>query len=109
MTPRPLIIALAVACAFTLASCGKTGELERPAPLFGAQAKADYDAQKAEEAAAKARDVAARRRPHGDTVFDPVDRPATQAPYAPDIPGRTDPFGPGAPTSGAGSNNAPGR
>jgi hypothetical protein len=109
MTPRPLIIALALACAAGLAGCGKTGELERPAPLFGAQAKADYDAQKAEEAAAKARDIAARRRPRGDTVFDPVDAPPTQAPYAPSIPGRTDPFGSGPLTSGAGANNAPDR
>jgi predicted small lipoprotein YifL len=107
MTPRPLIIALALTFAAGLAGCGKTGDLERPAPLFGAQAKADYDAQKAAEAAAKARDAAARRKPKGNTVFDPVDRPPTQAPYAPSIPGRSDPFGPGPQTSGASSNNTP--
>jgi len=105
MTIRPLIAALTLTLAAGgLSACGKTGELERPAPLFGAQAKADYEQQKADAAAAKARDAQTRRNVQGNTVFDPVDRPPTQAPYAPDIPGRTDPFGPRA-----GSNNSPDR
>jgi hypothetical protein len=73
--------------------------------LFGAQAKTDYNAQKAAEAAAKARDAAARSSEHGNTVFDPVDQPATQAPYAPSIPGRTDPLGPSPQTPASGSND----
>jgi predicted small lipoprotein YifL len=109
MSLRPLIIALALVGAASLAGCGKTGELERPAPLFGGQAKADYDAQKAADAAAKARDAAARRSQRGNTVFDPVDQPATQAPYAPSIPGRTDPLGPSAQTPGAGASYSPDR
>lgn len=36
-----------------LAGCAKVGTLDRPAPLFGAKAKDDYQAQKAAEAAAK--------------------------------------------------------
>jgi predicted small lipoprotein YifL len=101
------MLALALLAAATLAGCGKTGELERPAPLFGDQARRDYDAQKAAEAAARARDASTRRTQQGDTVFDPVDQPATQAPYAPPINGRTDPLGGGPPTAGQGANNAP--
>ena len=94
MTIRPLIAALTLTLAAGgLSACGKTGELERPAPLFGAQAKADYEQQKADAAAAKARDAQTRRNVQGNTVFDPVDRPPTQAPYAPR----------------AGSNNSPDR
>ncbi len=109
MTPRPLIAALALACTAALTGCGKTGELERPAPLFDAKAKADYDAQKAADAAAKAREAAARRNQRGDTVFDPIDQPPAQAPYAPAIPGRTDPLGPSPQTPGPGSSYAPDR
>jgi hypothetical protein len=112
MTPGSMrfhstIIALALAAA-GLAGCGKTGTLERPAPMFGAQATADYQAQKAAEGAAKARDSEIRRSEQGNQVFDPIDQPATQAPYAPDIPGRTNPLGPGPQTLGGG-DTAPDR
>ena len=50
---RPALIIMAIA-ALALAGCGKVGTLERPAPMWGAQAKADYEAQKKAEAAAKA-------------------------------------------------------
>jgi hypothetical protein len=109
MTPHAMRLRLSLiglAATAALAGCGKTGTLERPAPMFGAQAKADYQAQKEAEGAAKARDAAARRSEQGNTVFDPIDQPATQAPYAPDIPGRTNPLGPGAQTPGGG-NTAP--
>lgn len=43
------VVALA-AVATALAACGKQGVLERPAPLFGAHAKAQYEAEKAQEA-----------------------------------------------------------
>ena len=37
-----------------LGACGRVGPLEQPAPLYGAKAKAEYQARKAAEAAAKA-------------------------------------------------------
>jgi predicted small lipoprotein YifL len=40
---------LLAACA-SLAACGKQGSLEQPAPLFGAKAKAAFEARKAQEA-----------------------------------------------------------
>jgi hypothetical protein len=114
MTSRPnptrlFALVLGVAAVAALAGCGKTGELGQPAPLFGAQAKADYEAKQAADAAAKARDAAARRNQRGDSVFNPIDTPPTQAPYAPSLPGRTDPFGPAPHTPGAGSSTAPDR
>jgi hypothetical protein len=41
--------------ALCLAACAKVGTLDRPAPLFGEKAKADYRAQKAAADAAKAK------------------------------------------------------
>lgn len=35
-----------------LCACGRVGSLEQPAPLYGAKAKADYQARKAAAAAA---------------------------------------------------------
>jgi hypothetical protein len=100
MTYRPLFLAALIGAGAVLAGCGKTGELEQPAPLYGAQAKADYDAKRAEAAAARARDTEARRNsPHG-TPLDPTAQPPTQAPYYPPLPGRTDPFG-GPPAGGS--------
>jgi predicted small lipoprotein YifL len=46
---RLALLAGAVAVAATLAGCGKQGVLEQPPPLFGAKAKADYEARKAEQ------------------------------------------------------------
>lgn len=54
---RPVLIlstAALLAASLALSGCGKVGELERPAPMWGAKAKADYEAQKKAEAAAKA-------------------------------------------------------
>lgn len=56
MTPsiRNLLLASATA-GLALAGCGRVGALEQPAPLYGAKAKADYQAKKAAAAeAAKA-------------------------------------------------------
>ena len=77
--------------ATALAGCGKTGELEQPAPMFGAHAKADYAAKKKAEAEARAREDAARKaRPAPATVVeDPTNEPLTQAPYTPAIPNPT--------------------
>ena len=99
MTARPLILALLLASAATLAGCGKTGELDRPAPLFGAQAKADYQAKREADAAARARAIAAKRTQENNTLLDPAAQPPAQAPYAPPLTGRTDPL--------AGPSNAP--
>ena len=48
-------LALFAACALAMAGCAKVGTLDRPAPLFGEKAKAHYQAEKAAEAAAKAK------------------------------------------------------
>jgi hypothetical protein len=53
---RP-VLALAVLAAGFLSGCGKQGALERPAPLFGSRARAEYEAERAQEA----RDDAQRR------------------------------------------------
>lgn len=93
---RPLVFAAAVALAAAgLTACGKVGDLEQPAPLWGAQAKADYAKKKAEQ---EARDQAAaeqRNKPalpsQPGAVLDPanVPSPVKQAP----LPGTNDPFG----------------
>jgi predicted small lipoprotein YifL len=61
---KPLIrtaaLAALIAGSVSLAGCGKQGVLERPAPLFGREAKAQYEAEKAAEAKASA--AAAARR-----------------------------------------------
>jgi hypothetical protein len=81
-----------------LAGCGKLGELDQPPPLFGAQAKADYAAQKHAEDAARARASAARApAPEDDNAQDPGALPLTQAPFAPPIAGRSDPEGDAGP------------
>ena len=109
MTLRSLILIPAFALVGAgLSACGKTGELERPAPMFGAQAKQDYETQKAARAGAKAaEDAKTRESLRNNTVFDPQSGPAPQAPYAPPLPGRTDPSGP-PPVSGSGANSAAG-
>jgi hypothetical protein len=43
---------LGAAAAMALSACGQVGALEQPAPLYGAKAKADYQARKAAQAAA---------------------------------------------------------
>jgi len=89
-----------------LAGCGRMGQLEQPAPLYGTRAKADYDQRKAEREAARARhDASADERtdqepPGSDNaprttreMQDPnqINTPASRAP----IPGSmNDPFGP---------------
>ena len=110
MSNARLYLIAALFGAAALAGCGKTGDLDQPAPLFGARAKADYAAQqRAREAAAaqKAQDAAIRRNQPNGTPLDPTAQPMTQAPFAPPLPGRTDPLGPAPQTPGAASNTAP--
>ena len=91
--------------AVALSGCGKTGELEQPAPLFGAQAKADYTAKKKAEAEERARQDAARKaQPQPATVVeDPTNTPLTQAPYNPQIPNPTGNPRAGSPASALGN------
>ncbi len=107
---RPLPVMTAATAALMLAACGKVGTLDQPAPLYGAKAKAQYQARKAADAAAKA-----QKKDGGDpevlpdVTYDPNADPSPQrylpipgtnpAPNAPGPPGALpDPFnhpGPG--------------
>jgi len=89
-----------------LAACGKLGALEQPPPLFGAQAKADYDAQKHARDAARARADAAAEPAREDSAAPANSPPLQNAPYAPTIPGRNDVMTPQGPQ---GSLPAPGQ
>jgi len=51
MIRRPLTLLTLAALALTAAACGKQSELERPAPLWNAQKKAAYEAQRREGSA----------------------------------------------------------
>jgi len=62
MTRSLLLFALAGSLA--LSACGKVGALEQPAPLYGAKAKADYEARK--QAAARGGRRQEGRRPDRD-------------------------------------------
>jgi hypothetical protein len=66
-----LALSAALATAACLAACGKEGSLDRPAPLFGAKAKAEYKAEQDREAAE------ARKQARGDNS---VPNPAPAAP-----------------------------
>ncbi|HZC15827.1 MAG TPA: hypothetical protein VE309_03625 [Caulobacteraceae bacterium] len=98
MTARPQIarfsFAAALLASLGLGACGKLGDLEQPAPLFGDKAKADYAAQHQADAA-RARAAAAR----GQTSDEPnANRlPLHQAPIVPPIAGRSNPEGPNGP------------
>ena len=93
MTPR-LILAALFFSSVALSGCGKVGELEQPAPLFGAKAKADYEAKKRAEADAKAKAKKDNSEPTTPNVPDPNHPPLTQAPYATPMPGAgNSPFG----------------
>lgn len=104
---RALLAASLLAAAAALDGCGKTGDLDQPRPLIGEKAKADYDAEKARQAAERAAAAERRRTDMGGTVLDPTSQPLTEAPYAPSIPGRTDPLGPGPQAPGQGPVAAP--
>ena len=95
MTRSMLVVTLAAALA--LGACGKVGALEQPAPLYGAKAKADYDARKQAVA-----DKAQARRDQ-----DQIERLPTEKPYDPNadpspsrlVPVTGEPPAPNAPPS----------
>jgi predicted small lipoprotein YifL len=59
---RTIITALACASlASAAASCGKQGDLERPGPLWGPKARAEYSQQKRQQAAAASNAAAANQ------------------------------------------------
>lgn len=64
-----------------LTGCGKLGPLDQPPPLFGAQAKADYQAKKKADAEAKAAKDAAQRQPVNANAL--ADQPDPQIDNAP--------------------------
>jgi len=77
-----------------LAACGKQGDLDRPGPLWGPKAKADYEAQKRKEAddqtrqsESDQRDTPAQGGPGVDTTTLPA--PPRSAPIQGQSP---DPF-----------------
>jgi len=101
----PHLITLAAA-GLVLAGCGKLGPLQQPAPLFGAQAQAAYEAQqKAKANAAQAR--AAKQADPKEAPDDPSTQPLPQAPYGTQIQGRSDPFGTAPPSALGNPGTAP--
>ncbi len=71
MTRSPHIVALAAIIA--LGACGKVGALDQPAPLYGAKAKADYDARK----------KASADKSQAKKDQDQIERLPTEKPYDP--------------------------
>jgi hypothetical protein len=92
---------ISLLAAAALAGCGKQGVLDRPAPLFGERARAEYEAQRAQDARDDAQRAAQRagegQLPAGNAppssreIRDPNQRlePASSAP----LPGAPNPFG----------------
>lgn len=85
--------------ALALGACGKQGELERPAPLWGDKAKAEYQAQKKREQ--EEREAAAANGGSSTLV-----RPGPGDPGQPGVPARTAPI-PGGPQD-PGASGPPG-
>jgi hypothetical protein len=75
---KPAIWMLCVTLALSLCACGKVGSLDRPAPLYGERAKAQYRAEQ-RAAAAKAKSDREEGQPEalpGDKSSDPYANPA---------------------------------
>jgi hypothetical protein len=89
-----MIARVAVILVFTaglgVSACGKLGDLEQPAPMFGGKARADYEQQQHAAEAARARARAASEPPPPNDEAASGAEPLTQAPFAPTIPGRND-------------------
>ena len=63
---RKTLALIGFAALVALSACGKQGALDRPAPLFGSRARAEYEAERAQEA-----NDDAQRRTQGATAADP--------------------------------------
>jgi len=92
---RSVIVALAgLSVVAAIVSCGRQAELQRPAPLWGAKAKAEWAAQKRAEAE-KATNAAEANKTIGpqSPALQPYTNPAP--PYQAPLPGApTDPAAP---------------
>jgi predicted small lipoprotein YifL len=65
-----------VLAGLSLTGCGKAGPLQQPPPMFGDRAKADYEARRAADAAAKAEKQERQKAPvNGNAVADQPDPP----------------------------------
>jgi hypothetical protein len=98
--PASTFAGLGLAAVLILAGCGRVGVLEQPAPLYGAKAKADYQARKA-AAAAKAQTDKDDGKPEPlapDTPGPDAPRGRPQTLRAQPIPGAASP--PNAPGTG---------
>lgn len=76
MNRVPTVLLLALLASVPLGGCGRVGMLEQPAPLYGAKAKAEFQARKAAEAQA-----AAQRREQGAPEL--LSEPSTTGPSLP--------------------------
>ncbi len=76
MTRLSLLIGCIAAVA--LCGCGKVGNLDQPAPLYGEKAKTDYQAKKQAAAAAKAKKQNDEPDPIPDKPYDPTEGLANQ-------------------------------
>jgi hypothetical protein len=80
---RPAASVVLIA-ALGLTACGKVGALDQPAPLYGEKAKAQYQAEQAAAAAARA------QKDNGPP--DPINPDKTYNPYADPGPQRAQPI-----------------
>ena len=80
------ILAAALLVAVSLAGCGKQGDLERPAPLWSAKAKAEYAAQKRQQADVKTKEA------QGNTIETLPDEGEGSNPFTNPAPPRTVPI-----------------
>jgi hypothetical protein len=94
MTSRLLLLAALLTGAAGLSACGLQGDLERPAPLFGANAKAAYAK---EQAAKEQRGADGNAQPNAsgeDNAGDDTDAvtPARDTGFSTPLPPRTAPI-----------------
>jgi len=90
---RLFISALAMgALALSLTACGRQGDLDRPGPMWGAQAKAEYAAKKRHEADQKTNQAESNQIETLPGEGDPTTNPAPER--SDPIQGqRPDPYG----------------
>jgi len=83
LAPKILLLAGA---ALALAACGKVGELDRPGPLWGDKAKADWAAQQKAAADAQAQKDAKDQSERGHPAPVSPDSAPSDGPSAPPRP-----------------------